>query len=603
MVSPKTRNVIPRQKDLARLARLITGKTVIMHNSKFDIRALDSIGFCLNFPGWKRREGEFQVECKSLIDTLIASHVVCSSDDHGLKELSLKYFEFSDYDEKKLKQMVTRGRNKAKKLGWNIGTNEKGKPVPAWDYWIPGQIFEGDTTAEEYAIKDVERTMLLWKVYEDLLPEMNLQLSYEREMDLLPTVFNIENKGLTINFTKLGSTIEFLKEERTTLGDTLIPYASETLGKKINLNSADDLKALFYGKLKFPVEKRTDKGNPALDKDTLIKWYNKPDVLPDHKKLIHDLLLYKTYGTCTNYIKGYYTLSHEISPVWARIFPSLNQIGADTNRFTSSNPNGQNVGKKDKLKFSKDEVVSIPKLRDMFGPYPGKIWYSIDYSQIELRVFAAVSREQSLIDVLDAGYDFHGFVASKIFDKAPEDVTDAERTIAKNVNFALIFGASPRKVNQTAGIPNAYELFAGQFPNASKFMQETIQFVKDNGFVNTIDGYRLVVPYSAPYKGVNYMVQGTAGRILKSAMRKIAKQDWFGEQIDMILQIHDELLFEVDKYSKYNSPKYIRKIMDLMEESGDEMGVNCPVSTEVITKDWGHGKELKRVTATEFIAA
>ncbi len=282
--------------------------------------------------------------------------------------------------------------------------------------------------------------------------------------------------------------------------------------------------------------------------------------------------------------------------------------GTGTTRFSSSNPNGQNISKKNKVKFGQKgqegyaEFV-IPKLRDVFGPTLDKTWYAIDYSQLELRVFAAVSQEQPLIDALNAGYDFHGFVASMIFKKPMDEVEDSERTIAKNVNFALIFGAGEKKVNETAGISNAYELFANQFPNAISYMQKTIKEVQKNGHLRTVDGYRLDIPPNAPYKGVNYLVQGTAGRIVKHAMIKIANESWFDwKQIRLVLQIHDELIIEVNNDSPFNSPQYISRIMDLMSEAGAEMGMNTPSSCERICSDWGHGEEIV-VTPTEFTLA
>jgi len=301
---------------------------------------------------------------------------------------------------------------------------------------------------------------------------------------------------------------------------------------------------------------------------------------------------YRSMETGVRYMKGYKQLALHQKDNWHKIYPSLNQSGTKTSRLSSSNPNGQNVGKKDKIKLAGEEIV-IPKLRDCFCPPPGKIWYSIDYSQIEIRVFATLSEEYSILEALDAGYDFHGFVASKIFNKEPEEVTDSERTIAKNTNFAIIFGAGPDKINRTAGIPNAYELFAGQFPNVTDFMTKIINSVKETGRLRTADGYRLDIPFNAPYKAVNYLVQGTAGRIIKRAMVSLDKLEWFDwEDIKMILQIHDELIFEINKHSKYNSNETLRTIMSVMEEAGSSMGIHTPVSCEKISDDWGHGEEI-----------
>jgi DNA polymerase-1 len=586
-VDPFTRKVTVPKAERDSLEKYLSNKVIIFHNAKYDIRCLEKIG--INFH-WNFEE------------TLLASHAVSSSDKHGLKELAVKYLEFSDSDEKLLKQAVNRARHQARKLGWMV--HEATEP----DYWIPGQLDETDRTCETYAVQDAERTMLLWKLYEPLLDELDLRAGYEREKELLRVVYRMESDGITINLRRLNEIQSFLLRE-VSEAESMAKDEAKGIGLyNLNLDSNKQLPKLLHDPkyLGLPIGKTTEKGNISMDKEALSTLYKASESGSPAYNFLRQMLLRRTFLSGIRYLEGYKSKAYKINNEWAILFASLNQTGTQTTRFSSSNPNGQNVSKKAKAKLKwgdKEEEFSIPKLREVFGPVPGKVWYAIDYSQLELRVFAAVSKEQGLIDALNAGYDFHGYVASRIFNKPMDEISDQERTIAKNTNFALIFGASPRKVNETAGIPNAYELFAGQFPNATAFMQKTIREVKKTGHVRTVDGYRLDIPLNAPYKAVNYLVQGTAGRIVKNAMVKIDREDWFDwENIRLVLQIHDELIIETDSRGEYNTPQYISRITDLMQEAGSDMGINTPVDCDLITTDWGHGQLIK-VTPTELVLA
>lgn len=580
-VDPYTREVLVRPEDREDVSNYIRGNTIVFHNAKFDVRALETIGIPFHW--------DFE-------ETVLASHAVSSSDKHGLKGLALKYLEYSDRDERSLHSKTISARHKAAKLGWNI--HDQVEP----DYWIPSQLDPKDKSLEEYATQDAERTILLWLFFSEYMDKHDLRAGYEREKELLKVVYKMETDGITLNCNKLKETKKFLEEEAKKCTTRATFYAKKLGEKKVNLDSSKDLLRILFSKnrLNLPVIERTDKGQPTTRKEVLTKLYETvpKDSLPGN--FLEQLLMKRKLSSGKRYLEGYEKLWHRIDDSWARLYPSLNLSGTGTTRFSSNNPNGQNISKKNKFELG-DQKFSIPKLRDVFGPLPNKTWYAIDYSQLELRVFAAVSKEQSLIDTLNDGYDFHKFVASRIFKTDTPD--DQQRTIAKNVNFALIFGAGPEKVNATAGIPNAYELFAHQFPNAIGYMQKIIAEVKKTGTIRMVDGYRLDIPLDAPYKAVNYLVQGTAGRIVKHSMVKIDKEPWFDwKQIRIVLQIHDELIIEVDNNSPYNTPKYIKRIMDLMLESGAEMGINTPSSCERITTDWGHGEEIN-VTDTEFTLA
>jgi DNA polymerase-1 len=585
-VDPFTRRVECSDEQRQAITDYISRYVLVFHNCKFDVRALSTIGITFNW--------ELGFE-----ETLLASHAVSSSDRHGLKELAIKYLEFSDADEKLLKSTVTKARNTARRLGWTLSDH------PAADYWIPGQLDENDRSCETYACQDAERTMLLWQLYEPLLDTLDLRAGYEQEKRLLRVVYRMESDGITINTRRLNEIQSFLLQE-TEDCEAILKDEAKAMGyKNLNLDSGSQVANILHSKKHFnlPVIKTTEKGQISTDKDSLSKLYRITDKGTSEYNFLRQMLLRRTFLSGIRYLEGYKKNCYRFHRDWAILFCSLNQTGTQTSRFSSSNPNGQNVSKKAEAKLKWGDITEkfeIPKLREVFGPIPGKTWYAIDYSQLELRVFAAVSQEQGLIDALNAGYDFHGYVASRIFNKPMDEITDMERTIAKNTNFALIFGASPRKVNETAGIPNAYELFAGQFPYATEFMQKTIREVKKTGYVRTVDGYRLDIPLQAPYKAVNYLVQGTAGRIVKNAMVKIDSEDWFNwENIRLVLQIHDELIIESDTNCEFNSPAYINRIMELMRESGRDMGIDTPADCDIITTDWGHGEKIE-VTPTEF---
>ena len=558
----------------------------VFHNAKFDIKALESIGL--------------HVDISSYEDTLLASHAISSIDKHGLKELAVKYLRYTDTDELKLQKAVCRARLKAKKLGWTLGVDRKGTKQPKWDYWMPEQIDSTSHELRKYAFGDVERTILLWGIYKELLEAEDLMKGYRNEKELQKVVMKVENNGITLSKDRISAVSSFLSRNKTPHLGKMQFVAKKCFKKEINPDSNDDLKAIIYEDFGLEVLKRTEKGAPSLDKEALKELYEKLEEGTYEYKFMRHLLTSKAYVSGVRYLAGYKCLLHDLCDEWGVLYASFNQSGTGTSRFSSSNPNGQNIGKKTKYTVGAKEIY-VPKLREVFGPLPGYRWLSLDYSQIELRIFAVVSGEQGLIDALNAGYDFHGYVASRIFNKSMEEVTDQERTIAKNVNFALIFGAGEAKVNATAGIDNAYELFANQFPNAHAFMAKVIKEVRETGYVRTLDGYRLSIPYETPYKAVNYLVQGSAGRIIKQAMLDLDKElDW--QDATMIMQIHDELIFNLRGDSEYNSPKFVRRIMDIMEDSGRRLGVNTPVSAEIIDTDWGHGIDCE-VTESQFILA
>lgn len=630
-VDPITRQPKIPLKDKQEIVDYLNGKIVIFHNAKFDIRALCSIGIGLDFqdndfvclPGKDHRGKRFVAFCKTFHETLLASHAFSSSSKHGLKEQGVKHLHYSASDEDKLKKRVEQATRwcKANDVEVSLGHTLTGKRATAADYWLPKFVWPEDRTCLTYAEKDVERTILLWLLYAEVLEDQNLVEGYERERQLLQVVYRMETEGITINLSDIKRKISSLEEVIAEKEAKCQRYLKRRFKRTCNLRSGKELIGLFYGDMRYPVLKKTKKGLPSTDKDTinaLMEWEEGHELLGDSiQKFFIPFLTKKSYESAVQQLRNYVAFSRTIPNVlpqrrnkkerrnrtrmeredWATLYPSLNQSGTGTTRFSCSTPNGQNVSKIVEVDIGKFITIPGARLRDVFGPPPGYVWYAIDYNQLELRVFAAVSDEKSLIEAFDAGYDFHGYVASRIFNKNVDEVTKQERRIAKNVNFALIFGASPKKVNATAGIPNAYEMFSSLFPNVTSYMQKTIREVKQTGYVYTLDGYRLDVSINAPYKAVNYKVQGTAGSIVKQAMIDIDRKglvDWINAKI--LLQIHDELIFEVKKGSEFDTPKFAYDVCTAMELSGQRLGISTPVTCDVIESNWGNGVEVNPTT-------
>jgi len=641
-VNPVTRRPKITPKQRRELREHIEGKILIFHNSKFDNRALNSVRI---FPEYIEDQfptspGKIHTKCHSFQDTSPLSHVFNSSESHKLKDLALDKLDFSDIDESQLKEQVLIACRLVDKYfpGWNKGYDLKGKRQTAMDYWMPKAFLDrfswveakkiiylkskpGTKAAQkkiddlekkiellipnlnkEYACKDAERTILLWMMYWEWLKEtyeegnINYIKAYAREKLLLPVTYRMQSKGITVNNHYLEEADQKVTGDSTRLFKECDRIGRKVLKRKVfnSKSNNKDLPQLLYSEegFQFKPIKFTPTGSPSVDQDSIEGLLDTQSKSKVHTQYIKALLEAKLNVSASSYIQGYKSfIQASMYEGYSILYPSLNCNGTKTTRFSSSNPNGQNVSKIT-IKELGGEEYHIPSLRSIFSPLPGKVWYAIDYSQLELRVFAVASQEQSLIDALNNGYDFHEYVACRIFNKPASKITKAERTIAKNTNFAIIFGASAWKINETAGIDNAYELFSGQFPNVTKYMKKIIGEARKKGYVETLFGYPLEVSHKAPYKGVNYIVQGTAGDIVKNSMIELQESglvDW--EKVYMLLQIHDELVFERDK--KGNHLTWLNRVAQVMENSGRHLGVITPVSVEKIEDNWAQPQELQ----------
>lgn len=642
---PELRKSVPNKEISKDIKKFTRGyKTLVFHNTKFDIRALEKIDVKLNWKG-------------KIFDTLMASHVLNNVYSHRLKDLADYYLGRCNDEEAEIKSEVVKARREARKNfpDWKLGSSSSGgkegdESHVALDYWLFKSLAEhldlpdGHpwwTLCDKYGYGDVIRTMELYFLFKDGLTTMDLWKPYNREVKLLESsIYDMETKGLNIIKREFRKSLTEYKKEREDLEQKLYSI------KNINFRSQKELPAFLFGipamgvnpktekkevlvkvknkktifsdipynatfnplflsrknSLKLPVSKVT-KTNFSTDKHTLNDLLSLPDLTKKQKNYLVTLTDWKDVDKAIQQLE---TIGRYISED-SKIYFNIKQNGTATTRVSASNPNPQQISKGKEFENEEGIKDTKYKIRSVFGPPRGRVWYCIDYSQLQLRIFAYVANEKGFIKALSEGYDGHAYIASKIYDKDPEDLTSIERRTGKNVNFGFIFGAAEKKIDETAGIPGLMSEVAKMFPSASSFMQETKKMVRMKGYVFTPYGYKLQLPYAygrvKEHAGVNYKIQGCEGDIVKNAMIdtsnylksddiyqdcKIAPDEAF-----LTLQVHDELVFDFpkEKFKGQHLPA-LKKVVALMEKAGSDMGIETPVDVEYTKTNWAETKEF-----------
>lgn len=640
-VNPKTREVEIPPSEVAEITEYLNSfDEIVFQNVKFDLHMLEAIG--VRIPPWKK-----------LQDVLTASHCLNSAEPHGLKDLGAKYFDISSADQQVLDKITQKARLIAKKLGWCISNPSHPHFKPAngddkkcdyhCDMWVASQLVEFDEQQErfylrevqlgrghtvkkyvplvpkaerqvwkdavsDYADTDAERTMLLFTMFYEQLELQGLMKQYTARRRALAVIFKMEKFGVSVHTNTFLSEIDRTNQGAEQRFHRAREIAVKATGNKdFSVTSPKQLITLLHDVWKLPVTKRTEKGNISVDEATIIKL-----TFADGKKIPHHKLM-REFGECLiggrKFSKTCKSLElFAASSINNRLYPSVNLTGTTTTRVSATNPPIQIVSKgrdedtdpntpEELREFLNDLWKSDLNIRKVFGPGPGRCWYSLDYSQLQLRIFAYVSDEASLIKAFEDGWDAHEYIAARIFN-LPDGVkpNKMQRRIGKNVNFGFIFGAAPEKIESTAGRPGLWSEVTGMFPNAHKFMSLTKTQVRKHGFVYTPGGYKLMCDRA--HKGVNYIVQGSEGEIVQRAMVNCSEYLRIN-QVDgaMNMQVHDELDFDmpavrVAKDTGYNDCPHLREIQDIMEGAGAYYGMKTPVSPEVIFKTWDKGHKV-----------
>lgn len=515
---------------------------------------------------------------------------------------------------------------------------------------------EYKTCCQKYANNDTMDTMLLWLMQEKFMcdeeghkeyPDIDFYGQYKEQLQLLPSTYLLQEKGVSIR------EIVYKERERyTTLLEKhrgkCVSLAASKGFKNINLNSPPQKAKFLHKILKEPVIDRNPPnknsrkewgtlGQPVVDNTSIIDIWSK-SVNPDTIEFTENLLCASKLGTTIGYLDSYISSSSEVSyqqyisaqeeydrainiletPLIKvnRTYPHYNQTGTQTTRTSSSDPNIQNVGKKETGSTLEDESPKLAalykslgiNLRSVFGPGPGRIWYALDYSQLQLRIFAYISKSKDLIEAFNRGMDAHDYTARKIFELDDDQEVDTlQRRIAKNVNFGFIFGAAPRKIEATAGKPGLWDVVKEQFPDAVRFLQQQKKQVEIKGYVITTSGYPLHIQKKLGHKAVNYIVQGDEAIIAKRAMVQVNKflkttcqkhHLMYGNDHFMTMMIHDELVFDcihpelLHCGQEHFENVIVRGIKNIMEAAGRSIGMVTPVDCERIEENWSDGVKV-----------
>jgi DNA polymerase I len=395
--------------------------------------------------------------------------------------------------------------------------------------------------AAEYSAEDADVTMRLHRtLWPQIASVPSLKALYEEvEQPLVPVLLRMERRGVLIDRERLRAQSE---EIALKLGE-LLERAHEIAGLDFNIDSPKQLQRVLYERLALPVLRKTPTGQPSTAEDVLEELaasYPLPRVVLDYRTLAK--------------LKSTYTdkLPQEINERTGRVHTSYHQAVAQTGRLSCSDPNLQNI------------PIRTPegrRIRNAFIAPPGSVLLAADYSQIELRIMAHLSGDEGLLGAFAQDLDVHRATAAEIFGVAPGAVTADQRRVAKTINFGLIYGMSAfglaRELAIDRGSAERYvERYFARYPGVKRFMDETRERAREQGFVETVYGRRLYLPdirssnrslqQYAERSAINAPMQGTAADIIKRAM--IAVDAWCEREralARLIMQVHDELVLEV----------------------------------------------------------
>ena len=514
---------MPKQISLTQIQKILGSaitrnqKKLVGQNLKFDLPMLNRHGIKVD---------EF------LGDTMLMSYVLNSTGTrHGLDRMALYYL---NYEPMKYEEVA----------------GSASKQINFAQVEIPAATF--------YAAEDADITLRLFNLLNGMLEDQPklINLLQSIEYPMLQSLIRVETNGAKIDAQMLSD----YSDELAIKIEELSKAAFKMAGEEFNMDSPKQLVEILYNKLDLPVLKKTPKGQPSTNEDTLQRLaeeYDLPKIIIEYRGLA------KLKSTYTD------SLINIQHPVSKRIHTSYQQAVTSTGRLSSTEPNLQNI------------PIKTPegrKIREAFIAEKGNILISADYSQIELRIMAHLSGDKNLTHAFNNNIDVHSATASEIFNISLEEVTSENRRSAKAINFGLIYGMSAFGLTRQLGIPRheaqAYlDTYFERYTGVRKYMDSTKELAKKNLFVETILGRKLHVSaindsnglrrQAAERAAINAPLQGSAADIIKKAM--IDVDHWIGDNnsdIKMIMQVHDELIFEVKKGFAEEALKNITSLME-----------------------------------------
>ena len=510
---------LPLTEVLAKLKPVLENPEIkkIAQNAKFDYSILANYGIKVSGIAF---------------DTMLESYVLNSTERHDMDSMANRYLNHKTitYDE----------LTKVDKKKVTIDAIEVEKTT-------------------QYAAEDADITLQL---HEKLWPELEkdqklTKLFTDIEMPLAIVLAEMERTGVLVDAKQLNDYSNELAKQLIEIEAQLQSLA----GEKFNPASPKQIQAILFDKHNLPVLKKTPKGDPSTSEEVLSE-------LANEYELPRMILFYRGLAK----LKNTYTdkLPLMISPIDHRIHTNYNQIGTITGRLSSNDPNLQNIPVRNE---------EGRRIRQAFIAPKGCKIISADYSQIELRIMAHLSQDESLLNAFAHDKDIHRVTAGEILGKAESEVTNEERRRAKAVNFGLIYGMSAFGLSKQINIPRKeaqfyIDRYFERYPGVQQYMEQTRQLAAEQGYVETLSGRRLYLPKIRSTNGIekrgaeraaiNAPMQGTAADIIKTAMIKMS--EWIKNQsadnIKMVMQVHDELVFEVKDAFVEQYCTEIKKIME-----------------------------------------
>ncbi|GAA4344463.1 DNA polymerase I [Flaviaesturariibacter amylovorans] len=476
-------------------------KLWIGHNTKYDLLMLKWYGV--------------EIQGK-LFDTLLAHYVIEPDGKRNMDWLSAKYL---GYEPVHIEELIG-------KKGKNQGTMRDVEPEKV----------------KEYAVEDTDVTLQFKGVFEPQLEQYGVRRVFDEvEVPLVPVLRDIEFEGVRVDTGFLREYSKLLEQEASTHEEKVYELA----GQKFNLGSPKQLGEILFDQMKLdPKAKKTKTGQYATGEDVLSKLA-KEHPIADHIVAYRELTKLRS-----TYVDA---LPELINPRTGRIHTNFAQAVAVTGRLSSNNPNLQNIP----IRTDRGKEI-----RKAFIPRDeGHVLVSADYSQIELRIVSALSGDPVMCDAFRQGKDVHTATAAKVYKVAEEEVTKAQRSKAKSVNFGIIYGQGAFGLAENLRIPRAeakeiIDAYRAEFAGIVAYMDETINFCRANGYVQTVMGRKrwlrdinsanFTVRGLAERNAINSPIQGTAADMIKLAMVNVHNAfKKHGFKSKMILQVHDELVFDV----------------------------------------------------------
>ena len=510
---------LDRDAVLARMRPLLEdpGRPKVGQNLKYDMSVLARYGIELEGIAY---------------DTMLESYVLDSTASrHDMDSLAKKYLGLATT---RYEDVAGKG---ARQIGFNQVALEQAGP---------------------YAAEDADITLRLHRtIWPRLESERSLtKLFRDIEMPLVPVLSRMERTGVRIDTAMLKAHSRQLAERL----HELERRAYEIAGQPFNLGSPKQIGEIFFDRLKLPVIAKTPKGAPSTAEAVLAELaedYPLPRLILEHRGL--------------SKLKSTYTdkLPRQVNPRTGRVHTSYHQAVTATGRLSSSDPNLQNIPVRNE---------EGRRIRQAFIPETGWCMLAADYSQIELRIMAHLSGDEGLLKAFATGQDIHRATAAEVFGVAPEEVSGEQRRSAKAINFGLIYGMSAFGLAKQLGIERQaaqsyVDLYFRRYPGVQRFMDRIREQAREKGYVETVFGRRLHLPEinarngqrraAAERTAINAPMQGTAADIIKRAM--LTLDAWIRSErpaVRMIMQVHDELVFEVREDQLGAAEERIRHFME-----------------------------------------